>query len=132
MRQDAEGHFYFVGRTKDMVRRRGENISAAEVEQGLETHPAVREAAVFGVPSELTEDEVMACVVLQRGAQLTAPALIEHARGRMARFMVPHYLRLMADLPRTPTDKVEKFRLAAEGITPDTFDHECPSTKGQP
>lgn len=132
MRQDADGYYYFVGRTKDMVRRRGENISAAEVEQGLETHPAVRETAVFGVPSELTEDEVMACVVLQPDARLTAPELIEHARSHMARFMVPRYLRFMADLPRTPTDKVEKFRLAAEGITPDTFDNESPTTKGYP
>ena len=132
MRQDADGYFYFVGRTKDMVRRRGENISAAEVEQGLETHPAVREAAVFGVPSELTEEDVMACVVLQPGAQLAPAELIAHAQGGMARFMVPRYLRFMTDLPRTPTDKVEKFRLAAEGITPDTFDNESPSMKGPP
>lgn len=128
MRQDVEGYFYFVGRTKDMVRRRGENISAAEVEQGLETHPAVREAAVFGVPSEWTEEEVMACVVLQPGAALTATELAEHARGCMARFMVPRYIRILPDLPRTPTDKVEKFRLAAQGVTPDTIDLE-PATK---
>ena len=122
MRQDADGHFYFVGRTKDMVRRRGENISAAEVEQGLETHPAVQEAAVFGVPSELTEEEVMACVVRQPGAALAAAELATHARGAMARFMVPRYIRFMDALPRTPTDKVEKFRLAAEGVTADTVD----------
>ena len=126
MRSDADGYFYFVGRTKDMVRRRGENISAAEVEQALETHPAVREAAVFGVPSELTEEEVMACVVRQPGAPLSSAELAQHARGAMARFMVPRYIRFMDDLPRTPTDKVEKFRLAAQGITADTFDTEAP------
>ena len=129
MRQDADGHFYFVGRTKDMVRRRGENISAAEVEQALETHPAVLEAAVFGVPSDLTEEDVMACVVLRPGAALSAADLIAHAQRCMARFMVPRYLRFMAALPRTPTDKVEKFRLAAQGVTPDTHDHDNPSVK---
>jgi crotonobetaine/carnitine-CoA ligase len=132
MRQDADGHFYFVGRTKDMVRRRGENISAAEVEQGLESHPAVREAAVFGVPSELTEEEVMACVVRQPGATLDAAALAAHARGTMARFMVPRYIRFMDELPRTPTDKVEKFRLAAQGITADTVDTESPTKDPSP
>lgn len=124
LRQDADGHFYFVGRRKDIVRRRGENISAAEVEMGLETHPDVLESAVFGVPSEMTEEEVMACVVVRPGAALTAPALAEHAARSMARFMVPRYIRLIDALPKTPTDKVEKFRLVQQGITADTWDRE--------
>lgn len=124
LRQDADGFLYFVGRRKDIVRRRGENISAAEVEMGLETHPAVLESAVFGVPSEWTEEEVMACVVPRPGSGLTPRVLADHAAGCMARFMVPRYLRLMDALPKTPTDKVEKFRLQAEGVTADTWDRE--------
>jgi len=124
MRQDADGHFYFVGRNRDVVRRRGENISAAEVEMGLETHPEVLETAVYGVPSEMTEDEVMACVVRRPGSTLDAPALADHAAQQMARFMVPRYIRFADSLPKTPTDKVEKFRLIEQGITPDTWDRE--------
>jgi crotonobetaine/carnitine-CoA ligase len=124
LRRDGDGYFYFVGRRKDIVRRRGENISAAEVEIAIETHPRVLQCAVFGVPSDLTEEEVMACVVLRPGATLGASALAEHCAARLARFMVPRYIRFVTELPRTPTDKVEKFRLQQAGITADTWDRE--------
>lgn len=127
LRQDADGYFYFVGRRKDMVRRRGENISAAEVEQVIESHPAVLSCAVYGVPSELTEEEVMACVVLRPGERPDAPALVAWCALRMARFMVPRYLRFTDSLPKTPTDKVEKFRLQQAGITADTWDRDHPT-----
>lgn len=126
LRRDADGFLYFVGRLKDMVRRRGENISSAEVELGIETHPDVLESAVIGVPSEMTEEEVMACVVPRPGSTLTPALLAEHCASRMARFMVPRYIRFMPALPKTPTDKVEKFRLKADSITPDTWDREKP------
>lgn len=129
LRQDADGYLYFVGRRKDMVRRRGENISAAEVEQVIESHPAVLSCAVYGVPSELTEEDVMACVVLRPGERPDAPALAAWCATRMARFMVPRYLRFAASLPKTPTDKVEKFRLQQMGITADTYDG-APPTRG--
>jgi len=124
LRQDADGYFYFVGRSKDIVRRRGENISSAEVEMGLETHPDVLEAAVFGVPSEMTEEDVMACVSLREGAKSSAEDLTNHCAQVMARFMVPRYIRLLSVLPKTPTDKVEKFKLSQIGITADTWDRE--------
>jgi crotonobetaine/carnitine-CoA ligase len=137
LRQDADGYLYFVGRRKDMVRRRGENISSAEVEMGIDAHPDVLESAVFGVPSDMTEEEVMACVVLRDPAALSAAAattpaqqavlLAAHCHSVMARFMVPRYIRFMAALPKTPTDKVEKFRLQAQGVTPDTWDREAAS-----
>ncbi|MBU3737812.1 MAG: ATP-dependent acyl-CoA ligase [Rhodoferax sp.] len=127
LRQDEDGYLYFVGRRKDMVRRRGENISAAEVEQVIESHPGVLACAVYGVPSEMTEEEVMACVVPRPGAALDAPALAAWCATRMARFMVPRYLRFADSLPKTPTDKVEKFRLQQQGITPDTWDREPPT-----
>ena len=129
LRQDAEGYLYFVGRRKDMVRRRGENISAAELEQVIEAHPAVLSCAVYGVPSELTEEEVMACMVLRPGERPDAPALTTWCAARMARFMVPRYLRFAESLPKTPTDKVEKFRLQQDGITADTYDG-SPPTRG--
>ncbi len=124
LRQDADGYLYFVGRRNDIVRRRGENISAAEVEMGIETHPQVLECAVIGVPSELTEEEVMACVVPAKGVDLKPQALAAHCAATMARFMVPRYFRFLDVLPKTPTDKVEKFRLRQQGITPDTWDRD--------
>ena len=125
LREDADGYFHFVGRRKDMVRRRGENIACAEVEMGIESHPGVLECAVFGVPSDLSEEEVMACVVLRPGSTLTLPELAAHCADNMARFMVPRYLRQLDALPKTPTDKVEKFRLQTEGVTRDTWDREA-------
>lgn len=124
LRQDADGYLYFVGRRKDMVRRRGENISCAEVELGIEAHPDVLECAVYGVASELSEEDVMAAVVRRAGSSLAPQALVEHCEQRMARFMVPRYLRFLDALPKTPTDKVEKFRLQAQGAAPGTWDRE--------
>lgn len=124
LRRDADGWFYFVGRRKDIVRRRGENIAAAAVEQAIETHPGVVASAVFGVPSELGEEEVMACVVRSAGTRLDAEALAAYCGQRLPRFMVPRYLRFVDELPRTPTDKVEKFRLRQTGVTADTWDRE--------
>lgn len=132
LRRDAEGYFYFAGRRKDIVRRRGENISCAEVEMGLESHPDVLESAVFGVPSDMTEEEVMAVVVLRPDSPLTWTALAAHCSASMARFMVPRFMRRVAALPKTPTDKVEKFRLQAQGITPDTWDREAAGGHAQP
>jgi len=129
LKQDADGHFYFVGRRKDIVRRRGENISTAEVEMLIEQHPAVLQCAVISVPSDMTEEEVMACVVLRPGAQRDAAALADFCSQRMARFMVPRYVRFLDGLPKTPTDKVEKFRLQQAGVTADTWDREQQRSK---
>jgi crotonobetaine/carnitine-CoA ligase len=125
LRRDADGYFRFVGRAKDVVRRRGENIAAAEVEAVVETHPEVVACAVYGVPSELTEDEVMASVLTRPGSALDAAALAAWCAQRMPRFMVPRYLRFVDGFARTPTDKIEKFRLRAEGVTADTWDREA-------
>lgn len=125
LRQDADGWFYFVGRRKDIVRRRGENISAAEVEMCIEAHPDVMACAIVGVPSEMTEEEVMACVVPREGCMLTPRALTDWCADHMAKFMVPRYVRLLNSLPKTPTDKVEKFRLRQQG-TAGAWDREQP------
>jgi crotonobetaine/carnitine-CoA ligase len=125
LRHDEDGYFYFVGRRKDIVRRRGENISAAEVETLIAAHPDVLECAVYGVPSEMTEEEVMACVVLRPDRALTPRELTDWCTTQMARFMVPRYFRFLPALPKTPTDKVEKFRLQQQGTT-GAWDREAP------
>ncbi len=110
-RLDKEGNLYFEGRKKDAIRRRGENISAYEIEQVIEAHPAVLEAAAYGVPSEYTEEDVAVSVALRPGRELTANELVDYCRGRMARYMVPLFVRFMDVLPKTPTEKVEKATL---------------------
>ncbi len=123
-RQDADGYFYFVDRMKDAIRRRGENISSFEVEADVVQHPAVREVAAIGVPSDLGEEDVMVVVAPVDGAQIDPAELIEFLRPRMAHFMVPRYLRVVNELPKTPTAKVQKHRLREQGITADTWDRE--------
>ena len=110
-RLDDAGNLYFVGRKKDVIRRRGENISALEIERALEAHPAVLEAAAYGIDSAFTEEEVAVAVVLRTGATLTAAELRAYCAGRMARYMVPEHVRFLPGLPRTATGKVAKAEL---------------------
>lgn len=109
--RDEEGFFYFVDRAKDCVRRRGENISSYEVEMSINEHPSVLEVAVVPMPSDLSEDEVLAFVVLREGAACEHRELIEFCEKRMAGFMVPRYLRFLDQLPKTPSEKIEKYKL---------------------
>jgi crotonobetaine/carnitine-CoA ligase len=114
-RFDADGYFYFVDRKKDYLRRRGENISSYEVEVAIATHPAVMEAAVVGISSELGEDEVKAIVVLRPGEAMTNEAFIAHCIDNMPYFAVPRFVEFIDDLPRTPTGKVQKHLLRERG-----------------
>ena len=114
-RKDAEGNFYFVDRMKDAIRRRGENISSFEVEVEVLAHPDVNEAAAVAVPSDLGEDDVMVVVAPVAGREIDPAALLEFLRGRMAYFMVPRYIRVLPELPKTPSAKVMKTELRAEG-----------------
>lgn len=123
-RRDAEGYFYFVDRVKDAIRRRGENISSFEVESQINAHAAVREAAVIGVPSQYSEDEVMAVIAPVEGREIDLDELVAFAADRLPYFMVPRYFRVMAELPKTPTSKVQKAKLREDGITSDTWDRE--------
>jgi len=123
-KRDADGNYYFVDRLKDAIRRRGENISSFEVESEVLAYPAVREAACVAVKSEIAEDEVMAIVALREGVDFDPADLIEFLRPRMAHFMIPRYVRVVDGLPRTPTAKIEKVKLRAEGLTADTWDRE--------
>jgi crotonobetaine/carnitine-CoA ligase len=128
-RQDEQGFFYFVDRKKDAIRRRGENISSFEVEKVLNSHPQILEAAVFAVPSELGEDEIKANVVLKSNETLPPEALIEFCNERMAYFAIPRYLEFVAELPKTPTNRVEKYRLRQIGLTDHTWDREKAGVK---
>lgn len=123
-RRDEAGNFFFVDRMKDAIRRRGENISSFEVEVEIGAHPKVRETAVVGVPSEFGEDEVMAIVAAVPGANIDPVDIINFLTPRLPHFMVPRYIRFMAELPKTPTQKIEKHVLRSEGITEDTWDRE--------
>jgi crotonobetaine/carnitine-CoA ligase len=123
-RKDPDGSFFFVDRMKDAIRRRGENISSFEVEAEVTAHPDVQEAAAVAVPSELGEDEVLVAVVPQPGSGFDPKALIEYLVPRMPHFMVPRYVRVLPELPKTPTQKVQKHLIRSEGITADTWDRE--------
>ena len=125
--QDDDGYFYFVDRMADAIRRRGENISAFDIESEVNLHPAVLECAAIGVPSELEEEEVKLAVVLRPGAVLSENELAAHCRVKLPGFMVPRYLEFVDALPRTPTDKIAKHELRAvgrRGLTETTWDRE--------
>ena len=120
------GLYTFVSRVKEVIRRRGENLSPLEVEEVLATHPAVLECAVTGVPSELTEEEVKAFLVAADGAGLDFAELHAFASARLAAFKVPRYWQQVSELPRTPTARVAKHRLPA-GHPPGEYDAERPA-----
>jgi crotonobetaine/carnitine-CoA ligase len=109
----ADGNYTFVSRVKEVLRRRGENLSPLEVEEVLAAHPAVLECAVVGVPSDLSEEDVKAFLVAAAGVELDFAELREFAAGRLAAFKVPRYWQQVDDLPRTPTSRVAKHRLPA-------------------
>ncbi|HYH51323.1 MAG TPA: AMP-binding protein [Acidimicrobiia bacterium] len=121
--EDEQGNFFFVDRVKDAIRRRGENISSMEVEAEVLAHPAVAEAAAFAVPSPDTqEDEVKVVLRLRPGLTLEPGELIDFLVPRMPYFMVPRYLEVMEELPKTPSLKVEKYKLRRAGVTAATWD----------
>lgn len=110
-RQDEEGHFYFVGRKKDSLRRRGENISAWEVERVFNQHPDVEECALIGVRNEFA-DEDLKLFVKRRNDALTAEELIEWAEPRMATFQIPRFVAFVEGFQKTPTERIRKQLLS--------------------
>lgn len=128
-RKDEDGFFFFVDRKKDAIRRRGENISTFEIEAVINAHPAVAESAAFAVRADVGEDDVMATVVLREGATLAAEQLVEFCSTRMPYFWVPRYLQIGPEpLPRTATNKVEKYKLRQAGVLATTFDRDATKT----
>lgn len=121
---DADGTYFFSDRMKDSIRRRGENISSFEVEAEIALHPLVREVAVVPVPSILSEDDVLCVVAAVPGQTIDPTELLEFLRPRMPHFMLPRYVRIVEELPKTATQKVQKHILRKDGVTTDTWDRE--------
>ena len=125
MRADADGYLFYVGRLKDSIRRRGENVSAWEVEVALGRHPAVLEAAALGVPSTLGEEDVAALVVPQDGVQIDVEELHAFLSADLPRFAVPRFIEVVDSLPKTPTERVNKDLVRARGLTDAAWDAEA-------
>ena len=114
VRRDADGYYSFVARKKDIIRRRGENISGAEIDRVVGDHPAVVHCAAVPVPSELGEDEILVAIVRKPGAEVSAREIAEWCRERLAAIKVPRYVAFVESLPMTPTQRVQKFQLRAD------------------
>ena len=125
--RDADGLLHFLERRKNIIRRSGENIAAAEVEAVLQTHAAVAQAAVLAVKDDVREEEVLACVVLKPG--IAAPinaddsllrSLFDHCNTYLSYFKTPGWIYFASEIPTTGTQKVQKHQLFAAGIDPRT------------
>lgn len=121
MQKDAAGFLYFVGRNTDSMRRRGENVSAYEVEKVVDAYPDVLESAAFGVPSPLGEQDIMIAVVPVDGRTPDPTALAVFLRERLPKYAVPSYLDIVRELPKTGTHRVIKADLKKRGVTDRTI-----------
>ena len=113
-RRDADGYFWFVARKKDIIRKRGENISGAQIDAVVNSHPEVVNSAAIPVPSDLGEDDILVAVVQRPGAQLTAQHIAAWCRQRLAPFKVPRYVVFVDELPLTPTQRVAKYKMRGD------------------
>ncbi len=114
VKRDEDGYFYFISRKRDIIRRRGENIAAAELDRVVGEHPAVAEAGTIAVPSELGEDDIFVVVAVKPGATVTPAEIAEWCRTRLAPQKVPRYVAFIDELPHTPTHKIAKAVLRAD------------------
>jgi acyl-CoA synthetase (AMP-forming)/AMP-acid ligase II len=124
---DEDGFLYFVDRKKDVIRRRGENISSQEVEDVIKRHPDVLDCAVIAVPSDLGEDEVKAYVVPRPGSSFNPRELVLWCAQHLAYFKVPRYIEVRDEFPRTPSLRVRKdlLRREREDLIGGCFDREA-------
>ncbi|HET8822155.1 MAG TPA: AMP-binding protein [Thermoleophilaceae bacterium] len=109
--ENEDGTYTFVGRRKEVIRRRGENVAPAEIEEALASHPDVVEVAVVGVPSELSEEDIKAFVVMRDGADADFDELRDWAAQRLTAFKVPSLYEALRELPHTATGRIAKHRL---------------------
>jgi crotonobetaine/carnitine-CoA ligase len=120
---DEDGWLYFEHRMSEAIRRRGENISAYELESVAEKHPDIVESAAFGIPSEFTEEDIMVVAVRKSGSRIEPADLAAHFAALAPRHMVPRYIEITDTLlPRTPTEKIARSELRQRGVTEATFD----------
>jgi crotonobetaine/carnitine-CoA ligase len=123
-RRDADDNYFFLDRIKDTIRRRGENISSFEVETAVRGFEDVDEVVAVAVASEIEEQEVLVVVTAKPGRSIEPRALIEYLVPRLAYFMIPRYVRVVAEIPKTETNKPRKVVFRDAGITPDCWDRE--------
>jgi crotonobetaine/carnitine-CoA ligase len=109
--RDEDGFFYYAGRKKDSLRRRGENVSAWEIERVVNAHPAVEESAVVGVPSSLGEQDIRVFVKLAPGLRLDPLELIRWCERDLAYYQIPRFVDFVEDFPRGPTQRIRKHDL---------------------
>jgi crotonobetaine/carnitine-CoA ligase len=116
----ADGMLHFVERKKNIIRRSGENIAAAEIEAVLLTHPGVQQVAVMAVADELRDEEVLACVVLKQSMERkdAAMALFQHCNERLAYYKPPGWVHIVESLPTTGTQKIQKHNIYGAGVDP--------------
>jgi crotonobetaine/carnitine-CoA ligase len=122
VRQHPDDMIEYIGRKKDSIRRRGENVSAWEVEQACAIHPRVLDVAAIGVPSEVGEEDVAVVVVPVPGATLDPAELVEFVSKDLPRFAVPRYVEIVESLPKGPSERVEKGKVRERGITSAAWD----------
>ena len=122
IRRDTDGFLYFIGRNTESMRIKGENVSAFEVEQAIKRNASVLEAAVYAVPSELAEDDIMASITLVEGMTLKETDLIEYLQENLPKFAVPRYVKIVPELPMTETHRVKKKELEMLKIVAGTWD----------
>ena len=108
---DEEGYFYFQGRSDDIIKTRGEKVSPVEVENVLYGLPAVKEAAVIGVPDQNLGQAIKAFVVLEKSSAVTAKEIQKHCAAHLEGFMVPQKIEFVSELPKTTTGKIKKDAL---------------------
>ena len=111
VRRDRDGYYWFVARKKDIIRRRGENVSGAELDRVIGAHPSVLEAAAIAVPSELGEDDIPVALVARPGASVTPEQIAGWCRERLAPQKQPRFIAILPELPHTPSHRVAKFKL---------------------
>jgi carnitine-CoA ligase len=126
---DEEGNYYFADRKKDAIRRRGENVSSFEVEREVLAYPNAIEAACVGVPGEYGEEEVKVFVVPRDASNFDPADLIKFLIPRMPYFMVPRFVDVVPDLPKTASMRVKKFELRSRGNNATTWDREAAGIK---
>lgn len=114
--QDEGGNLYFLDRIKDAIRRKGENISSFEMESMLNNHQDIAESAVIAVPSPIGEDDIKACIVLNKGSNLSCEDIVEYCFQCSGHIMVPRYIEIYDKLPRTPTGKILKTSLRENNV----------------
>jgi len=122
LRRDDDGYLYFVGRKAECIRHRGYTISASEIESVVDALPGVLESTAVGLPDGQGEEDIKLLIVPKPGARLDPERLRVSCQSELPVWMVPRYVEIRKELPKTPTQKIEKFRLKDEGVTPDTVD----------